>query len=187
MIGRRDIGSSVHRRYSHSWCTRISQSAERWICPFREGIWHSNGFSLVSRRRCQISHQQYHTSLSACRFREESSVEPVFYAIWGRIFTATNLTGLKPLPSFSVRAFEGQVFQINTHKFPELETAIQWETAAIFRETLTNDNCVLLLPKGRDFGDIVRNMFKCNKEFPKRVEWSSFIQVRPITKKLQAF
>jgi hypothetical protein len=81
--------------YSLSWC--LPQSAEGCICSFPKVIWHSIELSLVSSRWCQFQNQQCRTSLLSRRFRGNSHVDPASCVIWGRIFMATNLTGLKLL------------------------------------------------------------------------------------------
>jgi hypothetical protein len=63
----------------------LSLLSER-ICPFPDGIRHSEQFDLVPTRQCQTSHQEFRTSLSLWRIRGVSSVEPVTCTVWERVF-----------------------------------------------------------------------------------------------------
>jgi hypothetical protein len=85
----------------------VCQYAEWWTYPFLKGCGSSNEISLVSTKRCQTSHQQCHTFFSLWHLRGESAVKPVSYTAWGRIFMATNLTGLQPLWLFCLGVLEG--------------------------------------------------------------------------------
>jgi hypothetical protein len=65
-----NIRSRFQRQYSHFW--RFLQSTEWWICPFQDGILHSNEFRLVWARLCQTSHQQRRTTPFHDSFEERA-------------------------------------------------------------------------------------------------------------------
>lgn len=105
IIESRNIWSLFHWWYNHFRC--LPQFAEWWICPFTDGIWHSNAFVLDSTRWWKRSHEEYCTLLHSWRFWKENSVEQVFWAICRRVFMATNLTEIKAFLLLSVGLFEG--------------------------------------------------------------------------------
>lgn len=100
-------------------------SDEFFSCP--DEIWHVNEFRLVSTRWCQTSHQQCHISLSSWRFRGDSPVEPVTYAIWGRIVMVIIFSGLKHLRLSFVGYLTDRMYQKNLHTIQQINTATQCE------------------------------------------------------------
>jgi hypothetical protein len=129
-----NIQCQVHRWYSHFWCE--PQSPEWRLCPFPDGIWHSNDFCLVSTRECQTSHQQCRISLFLWCFQGDSPVEH-HTLLKERFSWPPSLTELKYLPLFSVggrRYLMGRVFQKNLQTILELKTATQQENEAILQK-----------------------------------------------------